>query len=188
MAWLSLRAYARSRGVRLAAVQKAIESGRVTAVQRDEITGYLKGIDPEIADREWAVNTDQGQAEKSGASFTLPESFADDVMVAVPEAEDEGPSYQEHRAKREAYNAQLTQLELLRELQLVTPTADVAKAAAAVARIVREALLVVPDRVSDLVAAETDAGRVHAILANEIRQALTAISHGTGPTDPEGPR
>ena len=46
MANLSMRAYARRRAVSLAAVQKAIESGRIS-LQPDG------SIDPEGADRQW---------------------------------------------------------------------------------------------------------------------------------------
>ena len=63
--WMKLRAYARHRGVTLAAVQKAVETGRVTAVRRNE-KGWLVGIDQEQADREWAERTDPSEAAKNG--------------------------------------------------------------------------------------------------------------------------
>lgn len=50
MAIVSLRAYARHRGVSLKAVQKAIESGRITKTPDGK-------INPEQADAEWARNT-----------------------------------------------------------------------------------------------------------------------------------
>ena len=51
---ISIRAYARRRGVSHTAVRKAIQSGRVTP----EADGT---IDPEKADREWAAQTDPAQ-------------------------------------------------------------------------------------------------------------------------------
>lgn len=61
---LSLRAYARRRGVSPEAVSRAIESGRLRAsVTRH--TGVPKIADPELADREWAANTDLSRAPDS---------------------------------------------------------------------------------------------------------------------------
>jgi hypothetical protein len=63
--WISLREFARRRGVDLRAVQKAIESGRVTAVRRDE-RGRLVGIEVAAATMQWDMNTDPVEAAKSG--------------------------------------------------------------------------------------------------------------------------
>jgi len=93
-----------------------------------------------------------------------------------PEDIEREPSYQEQRAKRESYQAALTRLDLLERMGRLTSTEGVEKAAGAAARMVKEALLVIPDRVAALVAAETDPARVHAILTNEIRQALSGLA------------
>jgi len=63
--WVSLREFARRRGVELRAVQKAIESGRVTAVKRDE-KGRLAAIEVAAATMQWDTNTDPVAAAKSG--------------------------------------------------------------------------------------------------------------------------
>lgn len=68
--WVSLREFARNRGVRLSAVQKAIESGRVTAVKRDE-KGRLKAIELNRAMAEWNGNTDLDQAARAGAPLLV---------------------------------------------------------------------------------------------------------------------
>lgn len=73
--WISLRAFARRHNVRLSAVQKAIESGRVTAVRRNA-AGRLKGIEANLAALQWSQNTDPAQAERSGktgAAVSAPE-------------------------------------------------------------------------------------------------------------------
>jgi hypothetical protein len=48
--------------------------------------------------------------------------------------------------------------------------------AADTARKTRDALLAVPDRIAALLAAETDPARVHAVLSNELKQALHGIA------------
>lgn len=76
--WISLRAFARRHNVRLSAVQKAIESGRVTAVKRNA-AGRLKGIEANLAALQWSQNTDPAQAERSGktgAAVSAPDTTA----------------------------------------------------------------------------------------------------------------
>lgn len=59
MSLMSLRAYARHRGVTLSAVQKALKAGRIRAARieaRGKSRRYL--IETLAADRDWALNTD----------------------------------------------------------------------------------------------------------------------------------
>ena len=50
MAEMTIRGYARHRGVSNTAVQKAISSGRITPLPNGQ-------IDPAVADRQWEANT-----------------------------------------------------------------------------------------------------------------------------------
>lgn len=63
--WVSLREFSRRRGVALSAVQKAIDSGRVTAVRRNA-RGHLEAIDARLAAVQWDGNTDPVEALKNG--------------------------------------------------------------------------------------------------------------------------
>lgn len=49
-----------------------------------------------------------------------------------------------------------------------------------VGRRVRDALMVIPNRLSALLAAEQDRHKVHEMLEKEIRQALEYLSSGSG--------
>jgi hypothetical protein len=53
---LTYSAYAKRRGVSVEAVSKAVETGRISTVPGKSKIGRL--IDPAVADREWAENTD----------------------------------------------------------------------------------------------------------------------------------
>lgn len=65
--WTSLRAYAEHKGVVLAAVQKAIQSGRIKAdALRKDRRGRNAGIEWARADRYWAANTDPVEAARNG--------------------------------------------------------------------------------------------------------------------------
>ena len=59
---LSLRAYARHRGVSVEAVRRAIKSGRLSASIGADSKGKPVVLDPAVADQEWSNNTDLGKA------------------------------------------------------------------------------------------------------------------------------
>lgn len=63
--WVRLREFARRRDVALSAVQKAITSGRVTAVRRNA-KGHLTAIEFVQASAQWDANTDPTEAAKNG--------------------------------------------------------------------------------------------------------------------------
>jgi hypothetical protein len=89
---LSMRSYARHRGVALSAVQKAIASGRISTQPDGR-------INPEIADVQWADTT------RLGASNTV------NGAEGGGDSSGHKPSYAEARAERERYAALLARLE-----------------------------------------------------------------------------
>ena len=155
--------YAQHRGVSPAAVFDAINKGRlVTSVTQKESGRYL--VDVKAADVEWAANTDSmtGAPAHMANRQDVPEQTDDDQPI----------TYAEARAQHERFKARLAQLELeQREAKLVE--ADVVKREAfRVARLVRDALLNLPDRVAGELAAETNQFKVHQRLTSEIRRSL----------------
>ena len=56
------------------------------------------------------------------------------------------------------------------------PVDDVKKAAFGTACRVRDSTLNIPDRVAPILAAEMDAARMHALLTDELRQALEHLA------------
>jgi hypothetical protein len=123
MALLSLRAYARHRaelglpGTSHKAVQKAVAAGRIRLSPDGK-------VDSDEADRLWAANTDESQRRnlaQEGRTAPVPRAPRPEVErpapPAVPEAEppapDGGvPDYAASRARREAAEAALAELEL----------------------------------------------------------------------------
>lgn len=158
---LSLSAYARRRGVAVNAVHKAIVEGRLSKSVKRKGQGYQ--IDVELADQEWAANTDTGSGYPAHAK---------NAPSASQPSDDEPITYAEARAQHERFKARLAQLELEeREGKLVE--AEVVKQQAfRVARMVRDSLLNLPDRVAGELAAETNQFKVHQRLTLEIRRAL----------------
>ena len=162
MPLLSLRAYAKHRGVSLAAVQKALHSGRITA-NADGL------IDSERADAEWTAKTRPGQRRGRPVAAQAREPV---------EAPASGLDYFRARAIRESYLARLAKIEFEEKTAKLISRDEVQVAAFTRGRTIRDNLLNLADRLAATLAAESDADRVHQLLSAEIRQALEELSGG----------
>jgi len=183
---LSIRAYARYRGVTDTAVHKAIRSGRINALADGT-------IDPDQADAQWARNT---SAPKTGTQRPT-------VKVKVPEVDGDGAgdsggdrggagatsntssgggggtSLLQARTVNEVVKAQTNKVRLAR---LKGELIDRPQAIAHVfklARSERDAWLNWPARVSAQMAAklELDAHTMHVALENAVREHLQELGN-----------
>ncbi len=165
---ISIRAYARHRGVTDTAVHKAIRAGRITP----ETDGT---IDADRADREWARNSD---VPKSGTR-------AKAAKVAVPEGGGDGPaalptggaSLLQARTVNEVVKAQTNKVRLAR---LKGELVDRPQAIAHVfklARSERDAWLNWPARISAQMAAKlnVDPHTMHVALEAAVREHLQEL-------------
>jgi hypothetical protein len=165
---ISIRAYARHRGVTDTAVHKAIRAGRITP----EADGT---IDADRADREWARNSD---APKAGTR-------AKAVKAAVPEGSGDGPaalptggaSLLQARTVNEVVKAQTNKVRLAR---LKGELVDRPQAIAHVfklARSERDAWLNWPARISAQMAAKlnVDPHTMHVALEAAVREHLQEL-------------
>lgn len=171
---MSLRQYAKHRGVALSAVQKAISSGRITTLADGR-------IDPVAADAAWAQNTNT-------------------YAPAVTREEDEpgfgASQYTKARAVREHYQARLAKIDYEERIAKVIPADEVKIAAFNLTRLIRDRLMNIPDRVVGAVLAEVrvaataagvsaesiavlDMSKVHGILATEVRGVLDETADAT---------
>lgn len=162
MAILSQRAYARHRGVALSAVQKAIETGRITTQPDGR-------IDSEQADVEWEQNTTRRAppVAKRGQE-------EDDVSMFG------ASQYTKARAVREHYQARLAKIEYEERTGKLVPKDEVQIAAFNKFRQFRDHMLNIPDRVAAVVAAETEAAKCYEVLATEVRRALNEFADSNG--------
>jgi hypothetical protein len=165
MPLLSLRAYAKHRGVSHAAVQKAIRSGRITA-NADGL------IDSDQADAEWNAKTRPRQQR----ARSVPPATREPAEAPVAG----GLDYFRARAIRENYLARLAKIEFEEKTAKLISRDEVQVAAFTKARTVRDNLLNIPDRLAAMLAAEGDADKVHQILTGEIRKALDELAGANG--------
>lgn len=176
---LSIRAYARHRGVSHVAVKKAIDAGRITR----EADGT---IDAERADREWAQNTlapgkRSPRAPAPAASSAVaadqerPPRETHEPAVAVPATG--GTSLLQARTVNEVVKAQTNKVRLAR---LKGELVDRSQAVAHVFRLARserDAWLNWPARVGPQLAAQlgVDAHALHVALETAVREHLTEL-------------
>ncbi len=163
---LSLRAYAKRRGITEAAVRKAIKQGRITKNPNGK-------INPQIADNEWGKNTDPAQIKPIFA-----EEKPDYSQNSIPSAAS-GPSYQQSRAIKEAYGAKLLRLQFEKESKKLISIDDVKVSAFNAARMTRDRILNIPDRVIPQLVGKTNIFEMKEILKAELIKALEELSKMT---------
>ncbi|MDH1765616.1 elements of external origin [Hydrogenophaga sp. YM1] len=168
---ISIRAYARHRGVSDAAVRKAIAAGRITP----EADGT---IDAERVDREWARNSDaprNGTATRAvKVAVPEPSGAAGDGTAALPAG---GTSLLQARTVNEVVKAQTNKVRLAR---LKGELVDRPQAIAHVfklARSERDAWLNWPARISAQMAAKlgVDPHTMHIALEAAVREHLQEL-------------
>ena len=159
---LSIRAYARHRGVSHVAVKKAIDTGRITPLPDGT-------IDPVVADAQWAANTtptrrsvadvtsDKTTPQVSAPAREAPQAFArpprETAESPTPALSSGGTSLLQARTVNEVVKAQTNKVRLA---QLKGELVDRAQAVAHVfklARAERDAWLNWPARISAQMAA-----------------------------------
>lgn len=165
---ISIRAYARHRGVTDTAVHKAIRAGRITP----ESDGT---IDPERADRDWSRNTEPPKVglNRTATRAAVPDTPGD-APTALPSG---GTSLLQARTVNEVVKAQTNKVRLAR---LKGELVDRSQAIAHVfklARSERDAWLNWPARISAQMAARlaVDAHAMHVALEAAVREHLQEL-------------
>jgi hypothetical protein len=177
---MSLRAYARHRGVALSAVQKAIATGRI----HPEPDGR---IDPDKADAQWERHTRTAQPATPRVTTTRPPPVAQNASQPAappqqPKASDEsrGVDYHKARAVRETYSARLAKLEFEERTGKLISKDEVDIKYFQLARQLRDRMQQIPRKVAPeivaLVVADPDVRGVTDILDVAIREALEDLA------------
>ena len=165
---LSIRAYARHRGVSDTAVHKAIRSGRITP----EPDGT---IDPNRADRDWARNTEEPRpgTRQSAATARVPD-HGDESSPLLPAG---GTSLLQARTVNEVVKAQTNKVRLARLKGELVDRAQAVTHVFRLARTERDAWLNWPARISAPLAATlgVDPHALHVALEAAVREHLQEL-------------
>jgi hypothetical protein len=170
---ISQREYARRRGISHMAVQRAVNTGRISTVEGK--------IDPDLADREWRENTDQSKPRNRITGNPKHARIAGEPSEPMDFGAADGASgtasgYAKARAARELYQAQLAKLELDRQRGILVRADEVRLGAFNMARKARDQLIALPERVAAILAATQDPAEVQRILEEEIERICQEIA------------
>ena len=86
--------------------------------------------------------------------------------------------FAKEQAKKEYYKAEIARLEYEEKIGKLVEVEKVEKEAFRIGRLVRDAVLSVPDRLAGLLAAETDQHKVHTMIMRELSRALEDLPRG----------
>lgn len=172
-----VRAYARHRGCSATAVEKALQSRRISRDSRGK-------IDFKKADQDWERNT------QAGAPYSTPpprKAPAEPEMPGEAEALARSTQYVRARAVREFFQANLARVEYEERIGRLIAKDEVQAAAFNRFREFRERMLGIPSRVAALLVAESGLSnaRCHEILDAEIRRALNDFADQSGAERPD---
>ena len=179
---LSIRAYARHRGVSHVAVKKAIDTGRITALTDGT-------IDPDSADAQWAKNTLQPRKPEQTAMTsnttkrTRPDHAGANVQrreatdLSTPALPAGGTSLLQARTVNEVLKAQLNKVELAQRKKELVDRAQAVAHVFKLARVERDAWLNWPARVSGQMASRlgVDPHTMHVVLETAVREHLQEL-------------
>jgi hypothetical protein len=173
---ISQREYARRHGISHVAVQRAVNSGRISTVGGR--------IDPDRADREWRENTDQSKPRNRITGEPRHARAPDEPSQPMDldgVGEDRGGAaagYARARVAREFYMAQLAKLLLERRREKLVRADEVRLAAFQMDREVRERLRAFPARATAAIGATRDADEIRRILEEEVDRTCREIAYG----------
>lgn len=171
---LSIRAYARHRGVSHVAVKKAIDTGRITPLPDGT-------IDAEAADAQWARNTVQPRRAPAHNTPT-PQRTQGRPEPEIPEPVPAplatgGTSLLQARTVNEVLRAQLNKVELAQRKGELVDRAQAVSHVFKLARTERDAWLNWPARIAAQMAARlnVDAHALHVALDAAVREHLQEL-------------
>lgn len=180
---VTMAEYARMRDCSRAAVTKAAARKQIHLVD-----GL---VDPVDADKTWPrIGGPPGAGTSKVPGKTKdppvsPPSPRVEKQEAVPPSNGNGsrPDYWDERANHERLKARLAELEIAQLEGKLLEAKQVELQVFEAYRLVRDALLTVPDRIAPKLAGDTDAASVHRIMTAEIRQALNELDARLRPPD-----
>ena len=200
---IGIREAARRIGVSDTAVRKAIAAGRVKIAGHTETSNRPLLAWPECGD-DWNANSDHSKRTHAGsqgsprrkkeeaqpplvvtaAARRGPPSIADDPGQFADDGSEmrihDGMTLNEAKTAKAIYDARLARMDYEEQQRILVKAEDVRAAAFRLARAARDELLTIEDRLSPILASETDLTAVRAILREEVRRVCERISAGVG--------
>ena len=163
--------YARQRGVSRQYIGQMVAKGVIRLQGRK--------VDPAQADAALAAVREPARPERRATpkAEAVPKPIVQSPeLPTLPQGGDLPTLLLKTRIKSEVEKAKLLEIKARVEAGKYVDADEVKVAAFNNARVVRDALMNIPERLAAVLAAETDASRVHAMLTSEIRAALEDLA------------
>lgn len=160
---MGIREFARHRGVAPTTVTQYLNAG--TLENAVKMKGKRRMIDVDLADE---ILNERGAKSVTNASKEKSEDLAKGVKVSQ--------SYAKARAIKEQFGAKQAQVKYEKMAGKLCRIVDVKKAAKETARLTRDRLLGIPDKIAPILASETDIHTIKEILIEEISDRLNSLS------------
>jgi len=170
---LSMTDFAKRRDVKLKDIKQAIKDGIIPEEAVTLGSNNRKIINVEIAERAWNKHYGYEPAfkeeEKVGSGYRKGSMMVDEESM---------PLYSKARASKTAYEAKIAQVKYEELTGSLVKVEEVKTVAKDIGRNLRDALMNIPNKLSPVLAAETNVDEVSKVLEAEIRAALENLSRG----------
>jgi hypothetical protein len=182
--YVSIREYARQKGVSDTAVHKAIAAGHILDDALQIVDGKKKGIDPSLADFQWSQSISVAKSRKPDpeSRFTAPKPAPKPAPVrdipadtSLAPTANGAPSTAKAQQVEAVFKAKLRELEFKKKSGSVVDKAQVYRALFAAGQEIRTAFQSIPDRTIDDILAAPSRNDAHTILARAIDEALNIV-------------
>tara|TARA_R100001230_G_C5508036_1_gene49642 strand:+ start:46 stop:546 length:501 start_codon:yes stop_codon:yes gene_type:complete len=160
---MDAKAYAIHRKVSGAMITKYLKNGMIPSAKQIGRKWY---IDPQKADIE--LDAALGRTEKIVSKIPTKEYIDQSQKTPMP-------SLAANRAIKEMYAARLQKLEFEEKSKKLVPYDELKLKLSKLHLQVRDNLRTIPDRISPIVAAETDPSKIHSLITTEIRECLEGL-------------
>jgi len=190
---ITLREYARRKGVSLTAIQHGLAAGRITAIV--DSNGKRTGIDWTTQEHAWEANSKHpqkkahhqagGRPRKDGTPAAPPSTGpARTVIPPAPPPEDQAKpgamSLADIQRARELVKLQIDNEKLKVTRGESVPAAEQEKLGRQLAAAVVSGMYVIPDRISDELAGMSDPNAIHELLLKQIDEAVSELRKAFG--------
>lgn len=166
-----LTKYAKHAGISIASASEALRRVGID---------YMESFDFEDADRrrESARHADRVPFSKPVVyrQSSDEDNPTDDQPTGTDQNNHQLQSFSEVQTRERHFKAKLAELEFLARVGKLVERDKVEAEAFRISRLVRDGMLNIPDRLTGVLAAETDQRKIYELLTKEIRQALEALA------------
>jgi len=176
--FISIRQYARERGISDVAVGKAIKAGHIYGDALLIENGKNRGINPVIADQQWkkTINPSQSRKKNLEERFIHAKEEHEYKESETFSEQKSAPSTAKAHQIEAVFKAKLRELEYRKKSgELISKDATY-RSLFAIGQEIRSSLQAIPDRIIDEVLAAPTRNDAHTILSREIHDVLSRLS------------